>query len=257
MAKKQPIDIEKAPPPREKKTVDPPAEEGLPGWMATFADMVTLLLTFFVLLLSFANQDIVKFKMAMGSVKQALGSQKEDVQALYAPYSPAKYERKEIKLTKEDKKLLDLILGIKAVVEGETAEDKSSRVSTDSNGVMQRVDNAAMFRPGSTELTPEAEKILDRVIRVLKQKNVDIVIGGHTDDAPFASADYPSNWELSSARAARALRYLVEKGGIDPMRLKAAGYAGSRPLVPNDSPENRARNNRIEIYYHAPGAEGW
>ncbi len=257
MAKKVSIDGAKAPPPRKKKSVDPPVDEGLPGWMATFADMMTLLLTFFVLLLSFANMDIVKFKSAMGSVKQAMGMQKRDIQALYSPYSPAKYERKEIELTKRDKKLLDLVLGVKALVEGETAQDKSSRISTDTNGVMQRVDNAAMFAPGSAELTPGAKDILDRVINVLKQKNVDIIIGGHTDDQPFSSADYPSSWELSSARAARALRYLVEKGGIDPSRLKAAGYAGSRPLVPNDSPENMRRNNRIEIYYHAPGAEGW
>lgn len=80
---------------------------------------------------------------------------------------------------------------------------------------------------------------------------------GHTDDIPVRSAKYPSNWELSAARAAAALRYIVEKGGINPSRLKAVGYAGTRPLVPNTSEANRAINRRVEFYFHRPRVEGW
>lgn len=240
-----------------KRPEEPEIIEGLPEWMATFSDMVTLLLTFFVLLLTFANQDLVKFKIVAGSVKEAFGVQTEDAKASYAPYSPTRFERKEMPLDVKQKKLLDLVLGVKAVIEGDAARDKAVKVTTDQNGVLQRVDNAAMFAPGSTELSPRALPILDRVGKLLKERNVDVVISGHTDTQPAASADYPSNWELSSARAARALRYLTEKWGIDPGRMKAAGYAGSRPLVPNDTEDNRARNNRVELYFHARGAENW
>jgi len=74
-----------------------------------------------------------------------------------------------------------------------------------------------------------------------------VLIEGHTDNLPIRTAQYPSNWELSAARAARVLRYLVQKGGISPHRLTAVGYADTRPLVPNTTPANRAQNRRVDI----------
>ncbi len=249
-AEEQPVVIAKEKP-------APPGEEGLPLWMATYSDMVTLLLTFFVLLLTFANMDAQKFKESMGSIQKALGIQAKDVMALEVPYSSEKYERKDIELTKKERKILDLMLGVKALIENELENDKSTTVSHDPDGVMQRVNGEAMFSPGSATLKPESKRLLDVVAKVMKKTNVNLVISGHTDDRPLESSRFPSNWELSAARAAAALRYLTEEHGIDPGRMKAVGYAGTRPLVPNDSEQNRERNNRVDFHYQRPDLGNW
>ena len=231
--------------------------EGLPGWLATFADLMSLLLTFFVLLLSFANMDIQKFQDMMGSIKEAFGVQVMRKQADYIAFSPSQYERKNVALDKDSRLLLGMILKIKAMIDQDQELKKNVDIAPDDEGVLIRVDSGMMFDPGSAELKPGAKKILDHVIKLLKEHNFDVIVRGHTDDIPVRSAKYPSNWELSAARAAAALRYIVEKGGINPSRLKAVGYAGTRPLVPNISEANRAINRRVEFYFHRPRVEGW
>jgi chemotaxis protein MotB len=91
----------------------------------------------------------------------------------------------------------------------------------------------------------------------LREYTFHCVIRGHSDDNPEKGSSYPSNWELSAARAAAVLRYLVEKGEISPLRLKAVGYADTRPMVPNNSQENRVRNRRVEFFFHRPSALSW
>ncbi|WP_027183613.1 OmpA/MotB family protein [Desulfovibrio inopinatus] len=257
MAAKKNKEEDKEPVVIVKEKAGPPPAEGLPLWMATYSDMVTLLLTFFVLLLTFANMDAEKFKASMGSIQKALGIQTKDVMALEVPYSSVKYERKDIELTKKERKILDLMLGVKALIEEELENDQSTTVSHDPDGVMQRVDGEAMFAPGSATLKPQSKRLLDVVAKVMKKTNVNLIISGHTDDRPLKSAKFPSNWELSAARAAAALRYLTEVQHIDPGRMKAVGYAGTRPLVPNDSEQNRERNNRVDFHYQRPDLGNW
>ncbi len=231
-------------------------EEGLPGWLATFADLMSLLLTFFVLLLSFSNQDVQKFRDMMGSIKDAFGVQVQRKQADYIAFSPSQFERKDIKIDQDTRMLLGMVLKLKAVLEENKLLKKNVDVTSDDNGVLIRVSSGVMFKPGSAVLKPEAYPVLNEVIKLLKENNFDVIVRGHTDDTP-AGANFPSNWELSAARAAAALRYIVEKGGINPSRLKAVGYADTRPLVPNTSPSNRALNRRVEFYFHRPQVEGW
>ncbi|MBT8764198.1 flagellar motor protein MotB [Desulfohalobiaceae bacterium Ax17] len=232
-------------------------EEGLPGWLATFADLMSLLLTFFVLLLSFANMDIQKFQDMLGSIKDAFGVQVQRKQADYIAFSPSQFERKDISLDQNARLLLGMVLRIKAMLDEDRVLKKNVDVTPDDQGVLIRVNSGLMFEPGSAKLKPEAAKVLERVIKILKEYNFDLIVRGHTDDRPVRSGKYPSNWELSAARAAAALRYIVEKGGINPSRLKAVGYADTRPLVPNNSESNRAINRRVEFYYHRPKVEGW
>jgi chemotaxis protein MotB len=122
-----------------------------------------------------------------------------------------------------------------------------------------QVNNSVMFAPNSAVLKPEAAKILDGVTNILLNQKVDLVIRGHTDDTENGSGLYPSKWELSAARAAAALRYILAKGdgAIAATRLRAAGYADSRPLVPIIDEDSRAVNRRVEFYYHSPEVQTW
>ncbi len=239
------------------KDNSPPPEEGLPPWMATFADMVTLLLCFFVLLLSFANNDLAKFKELLGSIRGAFGVKIERKEADHLSLVPSDLERKEIKMDSNDKRLLGLVLRIKALLDQEDATSKSTGVKADHDGVLVNSESASLFEPGTATLKPGASKVLDRIIDILKEHNYNLVVRGHTDNSEQRSRKFPTNWELSSARAASALRYIIEKGGIEPKRLKAVGYADTQPLVKNDSPENRRKNRRLEFFYHKPARDEW
>lgn len=245
---------------RRKPPVEPPGDEGLPAWMATFADMVTLLLCFFVLLLSFAEQSEEKYRDALGSIKGAFGVKEiravsQDM-ALFNTSEAA--QELEAKISHDERLLLGVIMRIKSLLEDESAEIKDGTgVTADRDGVVFSANSAAMFKPGSAELSPEADRILNKVITVLKDYQLNLVVRGHTDDRPISTPRYPSNWELSAARAAMALDYILQKGGIEISRAKAVGYADTRPAVPNDTQENRSKNQRVEFYLHMPQRDAW
>ncbi len=247
-----------APPPIPKKQAEaPPAEEGLPGWMATFADMMSLLLCFFILLLSFANQDISKFRTLMGSIKDAFGVQVKRPEADFAAFSPSQFERKDVELDEQNKMLLGMVLQLKKLIVEDTELKKSTDITTDDQGVIMRVPNSTLFDTGTPRLTKNSDAVLSKVITFLKENNLDLVVRGHSDDQPVDSTAYPSNWELSSARSGALLRHIIAQGEIKPSRLKAVGYADSQPLVPNNTTTNRFINNRTEFYFHKPSANTW
>ncbi len=229
-------------------------EEGLPLWMATFSDLMTLLLCFFVLLLSFANMDIVKFKETVGSLKDAFGVQRKRDDFRQVALAPTQFERKELELKKEDRQIMEMVVSIKNSLD-QNSEEKI-QVSPDDKGVLLRVDSGVLFASGSAKLKPGAEKILKHIVNILKKQNYNVVVRGHTDNIPIRSGVYPSNWELSAARAAATLRYLAGQG-ISTSRMKAVGYADTRPIVPNNTKANRGLNRRVEFYFHRPGVESW
>ncbi|OIQ48932.1 Motility protein B [Pseudodesulfovibrio hydrargyri] len=246
---------------RRKPPEDPPGDEGLPPWMATFADMVTLLLCFFVLLLSFAQQSEEKFRDALGSLKGAFGVREvravSDEMAQFNTSSEAT-EKMVSSISHDERLLLSVVMRVKSMLEKMDVKLKEGAgVSADRDGVVFRANSAALFMPNTAELRPEAGKMLDAVIKVLKDYKLNLVVRGHTDDRPVHTAKYPSNWELSAARAAVALDYIVNKGGIEINRAKAVGYADTRPEVPNDTEADRLRNQRVEFYMHMPQRDAW
>jgi len=237
-----------------------PIEVGLPPWMATFGDMVTLLLCFFVLLLSFAEQSETKYRDALGSIKGAFGA--TEVRAVsdqMAQFDTSK-KAKELaaRISHDERLLLGVVMRIKSMIEDEDVKlQEGTGVTADRDGVVFSANSAALFQPNSAALTSESTKILDKVIEVLKDYKLNIVVRGHTDDRPVSSKKYPSNWELSAARSAMALDYIINEGGIEINRAKAVGYADTRPLVPNDSAANRLKNQRVEFYLHMPQRDAW
>jgi chemotaxis protein MotB len=135
--------------------------------------------------------------------------------------------------------------------------DKNVEIEQLRGQLSVRMLDKIVFRSGSAEILPSGMEVLNKLADALKDNTDTIRVEGHTDDTPISAklqARYPSNWELSAARAAGVARYFETKGGIDPKRLEAVGFSMYQPVAPNDSPENKQRNRRVEIVLK-PAAE--
>ncbi len=216
------------------------------AWMATFADMMTLLLCFFILLLSFATMDVVKFRDAMGSVQEALGVQfLHDGEFEAIASSPLQLDEFEAATgLGEDRALLD---ELNAAISEEGLDDEIG-AEIDGRGFVVRINGQVLYQQGDASLKAESDAILARIASLVRGTAHRVMIEGHTDDIPIQTARYPSNWELSTARAIAAMRFLVDHN-VDADRIGVAGYADQRSVAPNDGPENRAANRRVEFVF--------
>ncbi len=224
----------------------------VPAWIVTFADLSTLMLTFFVLLISFSNQDVVKFREMLGSVKNAFGADKFREGSYQAALTgnPAKQkEEKEEKEKEEEAKAIQQIEEVtssvtKAVNDAEMKEN--AEVKKGDGSVRIRVKGEAIFASGAVKIMPKAVPFLKLLAKALKKSRLPVIVEGHTDNIPMKTARIRSNWDLSALRATVVARYLISKGVL-PSRISAVGYAEMRPIGPNDSKENRAKNRRVEF----------
>jgi len=218
--------------PKEKKSSGEGEVPGdyIPGgvepWMATFADMVTLLMVFFVLFYSVEKDNTEKFKSAIDMMVEEDG-----------PDGLAQI-MKVVDSTKVMQNLKEMRDATKAAQAEETEEDR----------IVLRVPGLNLFKKKSAKLTPAARPVLNEIVKIIKTKgkNHKVFIQGHTDDVPIHTAKFESNWELSAVRATAVLRHFYDKG-IDPEKLTATGYADTFPMVPNNTKEGRAKNARIEF----------
>ena len=211
----------------------PPCEEGAPEWMATFADMVTLLMVFFVLMYAIASKNISTVKSVLAGEEDASVGVLELMDAV---------EVKESISSLTGMKSDDILSKME-----EVAEHSSLEVENDGPRIIFRVPGGTLFPPGKANLNLSARPVLDEVIRVVnKYPKYKIHIQGHTDDEPISSAMFPTNWELSAGRATAVLRYFIDRGA-EPERMTATGYADTFPLARNDIVEGRARNRRVEF----------
>jgi len=237
-------------------------EAGSPAWMATFGDLMSLLLTFFILLLSFAEMDIVKFKDAMGSIQEELGVAKTGSGMFKAsttpsvidtPLKPSLPQPKRIKETvKEEpnlKKESEIEEKLKALIQ-EKGLEKEVSVEKTARGVVVRVRGRLFFNPGTADIKDGIAPLLNELGEVMQEFPYDMSIEGHTDNVPIRSRRFSSNWELSAARAYSALKYLHENKNIDTSRLNIAGFSDTRPLTSNDTPDGRAKNRRVEFVFY-------
>jgi len=207
-------------------------------WLMTFADMSTLLLTYFIILYSVSSFNMNKFKEAI------LGEERASIGLL------------ELMDSVEIKQSIDVITGlrsedilseIKHVAEEETMSEVMD-VSTDQSKVIIKVPSQSLFDQGSADLNMKRGKeVLDEIIRIFgKYPYYKIHINGHTDDTPVSTERFPTNWELSSSRATAVLRYFVDKN-IDPKRMTATGYSDIFPIATNKTERGRAINRRVEF----------
>jgi chemotaxis protein MotB len=212
-----------------------------PAWMTTYGDMMTLLMTFFILIMSFSSIEVEKFKAAMGSLKGAFGilGDSKEVQTDHSWFSPYR-----VSIPRQS--VLQYVENLNELIEKYQLEEIVEIYESDGE-VLIRIKNQVLFDLGSAELKPEFIPILSKITKTIVKHAEEIRVAGHTDDLPIHSAKYPSNWELSLDRALNVVRYFVNVEGIHPVKLSAAGYSEYRPLAPNNSAENRARNRRVEI----------
>jgi len=196
--------------------------EQIPGWIFTYGDLVTLLLVFFILLFSFCKLDIEKFKSVAEAFKPL------------PPGTPFFNEGNPSVLENIAKRM-------------ETSEiSEEVYITVDERGVVVSFKDSALFRSGSADILPKGLESLNIFVKYLYAMPNEIIIEGHTDDQPISSRQYPSNWELSSARASSVARFL-EDSGVKGTRIQVTGYGPYRPRFHNDTPEKRALNRRMDV----------
>lgn len=217
-----------------------------PGWMTTYGDMTTLILCFFVLLFSFSRVDVARFQDVIISVQGALGVL-EGGSALSPEALPGGAGDEATLRWQAEQRRLEELLGKVNQYVGKNNLTGKVQVSLDERGLVIHFMDTALFDLGQADLKPEARAILDNVARLLAAVSNPVRVEGHTDNLPIHTYRFPSNWELSTARATTVVRYLVESHGFAPDHLSAAGYGEWRPLLPNDTEEHRAQNRRVDI----------
>lgn len=220
-------------------------KEGAPEWMVTYSDMVTLLLTFFVLLLSMASMDQIKFNKAAGSLRGAFGvfggqDEQKISQPTIVEIAPIQDDLVQRTYTRIVAQINRLRL------------DRSIELVKDRGAVILRINDAILFEPGSEQLKEQSYPVLRKVAGLIEPLPLQARIEGHTDNVPFARSDM-SNWELSVMRSIAVLRFFQENKLLPLDRLSAVGYGDQHPIVPNDSPENRTKNRRVEFVLESIG----
>lgn len=216
-----------------------------PAWMATFSDMMTLLMCFFILIMSFSTMELDKFKMAMGSLKGAFGivGVQKKLQFDQTWFSPSTYSSYSIR----QRSILDHLEKMRSIIEKNELQEQIDVEMKEEGEIFVQINDNMLFDPGSVNLRPNYMKLLSIISKLFLQDATSIVVEGHTDDRPIHTEKYPSNWELSLDRALHVLRHFVKIEKIDPGRISAAGYGEYNPLVPNTTPENRAKNRRVTL----------
>lgn len=215
-------------------------------WLTTFSDLTTLLLTFFVLLLSMANFDKVQFENMFSVLTGSLGvldltgdAEFNEMQIIDAISSQQAIESTPQKIEET----------LEEYTQTQNLEQLVSVVKTD-KGVSIRVMDSVFFAPGSSTLLPAASPILNKIMTLIQDTPYYVNIEGHTDDIPINN-NTSLNWDLSTNRAVSVVKYFANNG-FNPIRLSASGYGQFHPLLPNITSSNRAKNRRVEINITLP-----
>ena len=219
-----------------------------PPWMVTYSDLVTQLLAFFVILFTISTVDVQRFQLLLSAFRASVGvlerGRSLDRQALVG--NPPLQVVPTFNYSRAAEQLQVVYEELSRLVESGGLE-RFVQLVPEERGLVVRFADRVLFDLGRAELRPEARRVLDSVAEVLKPLPNAIRVEGHTDDLPIHNARFPSNWELSTARATTVVRYLIERHGFEPRRLSAAGYGEYRPLVPNTSEAARQRNRRVDV----------
>ena len=239
---------------KNKKKVD---QAGSPAWMTTYSDLMSLLLTFFILLFSMSSVSEERFKDAAQSLQMALVGSSSDsildgngeiIGDLVGDVDPEEIIVEEVPV--DPNYIPEEVIALYNTVNGFLEEEGLNAdvtLSRDQEGVYIDIQEAILFDSGHATLKAAGSETLGQLAELFTLFDNEIIVEGYTDNVPMHSREFPSNWELSTGRALSVLRYLSESYDISPSRLSARGYGEHRPIVPNDSAENRALNRRVNI----------
>lgn len=248
-------------------------KRGVPAWVMTFADLMTLLMCFFVLLLAFSEMDVAKFKQLSGSMKEAFGVQAEvevrtipkGTSVIAQEFSPGKpeptpintvrqftidsnrntldaldREAKEIEETRDHARRLRIALR-------EEIKEGTVSIVTEGMKIIVHIMEKASFDSGYADVRPEFMPVLKKIAGLIDDASGDITISGHTDNVPISNERFRSNWDLSTSRAVSVAHELMAVSKISPGKVMVTGHADTRPRAGNDTTDGRAKNRRVDI----------
>jgi len=242
-------------PEEQKKQKKPDGPLGAPMWMVTYSDLVTLLLTFFVLLMSMANMDPVRFLEASSSLKDAFGVHSRPAHVEFAiPILPAPPKTKlnpvQTELTTKIHRKL------KAQIDKFELSKDIEAIHRDDGTIVLRVNNTILFNPGDARITPQSLPTLRKIADMIRPLPMTLRIEGHSDDEIISTVGGDDNWGLSINRAVSVTRF-YEQGDLLPLdRMSAIGYGSLRPLVPNTTEQNKAKNRRVDFVLRVKDTSG-
>lgn len=214
-------------------------EPRVPGWVVTYGDMMSLLLTFFVLLISFSTIQQEDFEKAIASLQGALG-----VMPMELTLVDFQLDTPQARAQKFEDVAAKIAEYIRVQGRGEDI-----RVRHTEEGLKLTMQNPVLFGTGEDALKPDAVPILTDIAGLLSELSDSFLsVEGHTDNVPIRTDRFPSNLELSAARALSVARFLIDRGGIDYKDVSMRGYGENLPLVPNNSVENRQKNRRVDVH---------
>jgi len=210
-------------------------------WVVSYADFITLLFAFFTTMYAISHVDLGKLEKFAGSMRTAFKSAGSGSgSAIIDGIKPINYA--DIALEREIITAFERFERIDGV-----------NITRDDRGVIISFGDSVLFDTASADIRDEAKPYLSVVASLIRRTQNPIVIEGHTDNVPIKNGRYPSNWELSTARATSVLVYFLKEHGIDPERFSASGYGQYRPVATNTTPEGRAKNRRVDIVFVSRG----
>lgn len=229
---------------------------GAPKWMVTYSDMVTLILVFFILLFSMSQIDLAKFEAISESFRNRnildfnssavpMDQPTESTNEFDKPEQLPGFTDEDREVEEEDS--LDILLAdVEKFLDANDLNDVITANRTE-RGVVLVLQESILFDPGEAEIIESGKPFLEKIGILLLELPNSVKVEGHTDSKPMSSFRFPSNWELSGARASSVIRYLLDEYDFNMSRFSLAGFGETKPVVPNDSPENMKKNRRVEI----------
>ncbi|MBF0423682.1 MAG: flagellar motor protein MotB [Magnetococcales bacterium] len=218
----------------------PPCKKGAPGWLLTFGDLMSLLLTFFILLVSMSTVDKTRFKEAAGSLRDAFGVQRvELINALPSGEDIISMEFQQDLILVRLKEKLEVLLA-------KNSDQGEAELLETEAGFLIPLAGDALFQPESHVLRPEAKSLLLQIANLVSDTPNLIRVEGHTSIQP-PPRKYANNWELSAAEAAAIVQFLATEGGVNPGKMQVRGMAQFAPRDDNSTEKGRKRNHRVEI----------
>lgn len=228
-------------------------------WLVSYADFITLLFAFFIVMYAISSVNEGKYRVLSSSLVSAF---KNDNPSSLAPphsteFSPISIQQSNeadsiklidnlsIQKAKKQEKMKSMAKNILHALEP-LVKDGQVRVTQSSLGITVEINASVLFSPGQAKLAGNSSLTLQAVAHVIKGHEDEIHVEGHTDNLPIQTENFPSNWELSSARASSVIRLFIENG-VEAYRLTALGYGENRPIETNETPEGRKRNRRVTV----------
>ncbi len=248
---------------RKKKQTE---HENHERWLVSYADFITLLFAFFVVMFAISQVDAAKLGRFVESVNVAFEFRGVFPSSSVQPINPGSPDgsfiptvappRPKISTdTIPSRRARDLQRALERAIRL-TAIEGRARVRIEDRGVIVSLMEAGFFDAGSAEVRPDALEALRRIATELRDAEGPLAVEGHTDSVPIRTDRFPSNWELSTARATAIVRFLITEVGFEPSRLSATGYAEFRPEAGNETSEGRATNRRVDLVLLVGSAAG-